>query len=90
LGTAAATASADEATAKPDDELDSTAFAEIDGRSGTYRGRVTHVGEHVLVVVDAGQQPARQFVFDRNELPVVEEGESVSVWLYRGEVIHVW
>lgn len=91
LGTTAAATSADEATGKPTSEsTDSAAFADFDGRSGTYSGTVRHVGENVLVVVDAGPQPARQFVFDRAELPTVEEGESVGLWLYRGRVVYVW
>jgi hypothetical protein len=91
LGTTAAATSAEEATGKPTNEsADSTASAGRDGRSGTYSGTVTYVGEHVLVVVDGGPQPARQFVFDRTELPAVEEGDSVSLWLWRGRVVYVW
>lgn len=93
LGVPAAAASAGEASAEPNSESTAaTDASSLTGRSGTYRGTVDRIvdGEHVVVLVEEGSHPARQFVFDRDELPSVEEGESLWLWLWRGRVVHIW
>ncbi len=92
LSATAATASADEAAAKPQSESMETAESfETGGRSGIYQGTVDRVvdGEHVVVLVESGEQPW-QVVFARERVPGVEERDTARVWLWRGTVLRVW
>lgn len=60
--------------------------------TGRYDGTIDRIvdGEHVVVLIESGGKTVGQEVLDRDQLPEAQEGDSVSVWLFRGIVLGVW
>jgi len=60
-------------------------------RTGIYDGTIDRIvdGEHVVILVESGGETVGQEVVDRDVVPGGEEGDSVTVWLFRGWVLSV-
>lgn len=61
-------------------------------RNGIYVGTIDRIvdGEHVVILLESDGETVGEYVLDRDRVPDGEEGDSVTVWLYRGTVIAVW
>lgn len=91
LGAAAATATGlAGAAGATTDEPDPA--SRDDGLTGVYDGTVDRIvdGEHVVVLIEEGGAVIDQQVVSADEYPGLDEGEAVTVFLYRGEVLVIW
>lgn len=60
--------------------------------TGIYGGTVDRIvdGEHVVILIEDDGRVVDQHVVSADAYPQFDEGDSVSLWLYRGRVIAIW
>ncbi|MEF8937514.1 hypothetical protein [Halovenus amylolytica] len=61
-------------------------------RNGIHTGTIDRIvdGEHVVILLESDGETVGQYVVDHDRVPDGEEGDSVTVWLFRGTVVGVW
>jgi len=61
-------------------------------RNGIHTGTIDRIvdGEHVVILLESDGETVGQYVLDRDRVPDGDEGDGVTVWLFRGTVIGVW
>ena len=61
-------------------------------RNGIHTGTIDRIvdGDHVVILLESDGETVGQYVVDHDRVPDGEEGDGVTVWLFRGTVIGVW